>query len=62
MSLLRLKKSSRRTSIHGSASKRAGPVEVRWLSIFDGLDRIDVACKGARMLAISYVQYLSGYA
>jgi cysteine desulfurase/selenocysteine lyase len=36
-------------------------VEVRWLSIFDPLDRIDAACKGARMLAISYVQYLSGY-
>jgi selenocysteine lyase/cysteine desulfurase len=36
-------------------------VEVRWLSIFDDLDRIDAACKGARMLAISYVQYLSGY-
>jgi len=40
---------------------RASGVEVRWLSIFDGLDRIDVSCKGARMLAISYVQYLSGY-
>jgi len=36
-------------------------VEVRWLSIFDSLDRIDAACKGARMLAVSYVQYLSGY-
>src|SRR3984885_6176403 len=36
-------------------------VEVRWLSIFDDLDRVDEACKGARMLAISYVQYLSGY-
>ena len=36
-------------------------VEVRWLSVFDDLDRIDRACKGARMLAISYVQYLSGY-
>jgi selenocysteine lyase/cysteine desulfurase len=36
-------------------------VEVRWLSIFDDLDRIEAACKGARMLAISYVQYLSGY-
>ncbi len=36
-------------------------VEVRWLSIFDDLDRIDTACKGARMLAISFVQYLSGY-
>lgn len=36
-------------------------VEVRWLSIFDDLNRIDEACKGARMLAVSYVQYLSGY-
>jgi selenocysteine lyase/cysteine desulfurase len=36
-------------------------VEVRWLSVFDDLDRIDAACKGARMLAISHVQYLSGY-
>jgi cysteine desulfurase/selenocysteine lyase len=36
-------------------------IEVRWLSIFDDLDAIDQACKGARMLAISFVQYLSGY-
>jgi selenocysteine lyase/cysteine desulfurase len=36
-------------------------VEVRWLSVFDDLDRIDEAAKGARLLAISYVQYLSGY-
>ena len=39
----------------------ANGIEVRWLSIFDDLEKIDVACKGARMLAISYVQYLSGY-
>jgi selenocysteine lyase/cysteine desulfurase len=36
-------------------------VEVRWLSIFDPLDRIDEAAKGARLLAASFVQYLSGY-
>jgi selenocysteine lyase/cysteine desulfurase len=36
-------------------------VEVRWLSIFDDLDRIDQAAEGARMLTISFVQYLSGY-
>ena len=36
-------------------------VEVRWLSVYDALDRIDHACKGARLLAISFVQYLSGY-
>jgi selenocysteine lyase/cysteine desulfurase len=39
----------------------ASGIEVRWLSIFDNLDRIDAACKGARMLAVSFVQYLSGY-
>ena len=36
-------------------------IEVVWLSIFDSLDRIDEAAKGARLLAISYVQYLSGF-
>jgi cysteine desulfurase/selenocysteine lyase len=36
-------------------------VEVRWLSIFDDLERIDEAAKGARMLAISFVNYLNGY-
>ncbi len=36
-------------------------VQVEWLSCFDPLDRIDEACRGARMLAISFVQYLSGY-
>jgi selenocysteine lyase/cysteine desulfurase len=39
----------------------ANGIHVRWLSVFDDLDRIDEACRGARMLAISYVQYLSGY-
>ena len=36
-------------------------IEVRWLSVFDDVGRIDAACQGARMLAISHVQYLSGY-
>jgi selenocysteine lyase/cysteine desulfurase len=36
-------------------------VKIRWLSVFDDLDRIDKAAEGARLLAISYVQYLSGY-
>lgn len=36
-------------------------VRVRWLSIFDPLDRIDEACRGARLLAISFVNYLNGY-
>ncbi len=35
-------------------------VEVDWLSVTDPLDRIDEACRGARLLAISFVQYLSG--
>ncbi len=36
-------------------------VHVEWLSYLDPLDRIDEACRGARLLAISFVQYLSGY-
>jgi cysteine desulfurase / selenocysteine lyase len=36
-------------------------VAVTWLSIHDGLDRIAVASRGARLLAISFVQYLGGY-
>lgn len=36
-------------------------VTIRWLSVFDDPERIDEAAKGARLLAISYVQYLSGY-
>jgi cysteine desulfurase / selenocysteine lyase len=36
-------------------------VQVTWLSVTDPLDRIDEACRGARLLAISFVQFLSGY-
>jgi selenocysteine lyase/cysteine desulfurase len=36
-------------------------VDITWLSIYDPLDRIDKAAKGARLLAISYVNYLSGF-
>ena len=36
-------------------------LSVTWLSITDPLDRIDEACRGARLLAISFVQFLSGY-
>ncbi|MBV8731000.1 MAG: aminotransferase class V-fold PLP-dependent enzyme [Acidobacteriia bacterium] len=36
-------------------------VEVTWLSIRDGLDRIDRTARGARLLAISFVQFLGGY-
>jgi selenocysteine lyase/cysteine desulfurase len=36
-------------------------VEVAWLSVDDPLERVDEAAKGARLLAISFVQYLSGF-
>jgi selenocysteine lyase/cysteine desulfurase len=36
-------------------------IRVEWLSVADPLERIDAACAGARLLAISFVQYLSGY-
>ena len=36
-------------------------VTVIWLSYLDPLERIEEACRGARLLSISYVQYLSGY-
>ncbi len=35
-------------------------VKVEWLSAEDPLDRVDDACHGARLLALSFVQYLSG--
>jgi cysteine desulfurase / selenocysteine lyase len=35
-------------------------VEVQWLSVSDPLERIDAACRGARLLAVSFVQFLSG--
>lgn len=35
-------------------------VRVEWLSVTDPLERIDEATRGARLLAISFVQYLSG--
>jgi cysteine desulfurase / selenocysteine lyase len=34
--------------------------EVVWLSVTDSLETIDHACRGAKLLAISFVQYLSG--
>ena len=34
---------------------------VEWLSIADPLDRVDEACRGARLLTVSFVQYLSGF-
>jgi selenocysteine lyase/cysteine desulfurase len=36
-------------------------IQVTWLSAYDSLDKIDEACRGARLLAISFVQFLSGY-
>jgi cysteine desulfurase/selenocysteine lyase len=36
-------------------------VSVTWLSVTDPLERIEEACRGARLLSISFVQYLSGY-
>jgi len=36
-------------------------VQVEWLSYLDPLERIDEAARSARLLAISFVQFLSGY-
>ncbi len=36
-------------------------IAVTWLSVNDSLDRIDEASRGARLLSISFVQFLSGY-
>ena len=36
-------------------------VEIEWLSIYDPVETITKAIPGARLLAISYVNYLSGY-
>jgi selenocysteine lyase/cysteine desulfurase len=34
---------------------------VDWLSVDDPLEKIEIACTGARLLAISFVQYLGGF-
>jgi selenocysteine lyase/cysteine desulfurase len=36
-------------------------VKVEWLSIYAPLESIEAACKGARLLAISHVNYLTGH-
>ncbi len=36
-------------------------VTIDWLSVTDPLEKIEAAAKGARLLAISFVQYLTGY-
>jgi len=38
-----------------------GVIEVTWLSYLDPLEVIDAACKSARLLSVSFVQYLSGH-
>jgi len=41
--------------------EQQGTIQVTWLSYLDPLEVIDEACRGARLLSVSYVQYLSGY-
>src|SRR5580704_7596066 len=36
-------------------------VKIDWLSVTDPLEKIEAAAKGARLLTISFVQYLTGY-
>ncbi len=36
-------------------------LRIDWLSVEDSLEQIEATAKGARLLAISFVQYLSGY-
>jgi len=36
-------------------------VEITWLSATDSLERVEHACRGARLLSISFVQYLTGF-
>lgn len=35
-------------------------VQVQWLSLWDSADKVAQACRGSRLLAVSFVQYLSG--
>ena len=36
-------------------------VQIEWLLCTDPLEKIEDACRGARLLAISFVQYISGF-
>ena len=36
-------------------------LKIQWLRADDPLDKVDEACRGARLLAISFVQFLTGY-
>jgi cysteine desulfurase / selenocysteine lyase len=40
---------------------QANRCSVDWLSVNDPLEKIEIACTGAKLLAISFVQYLSGF-
>ncbi|HEX4772555.1 MAG TPA: aminotransferase class V-fold PLP-dependent enzyme [Bryobacteraceae bacterium] len=46
---------------HPWARLLARGVEITWLSIYDPLEKIAAAVRGAKLLAISFVNYLSGY-
>jgi cysteine desulfurase / selenocysteine lyase len=36
-------------------------VEITWLSATDALEQLEQACRGARLVSISFVQYLTGF-
>ena len=59
-SLSRSRRSFPLTSSPGSAWNRREYAS-KWLSYKDPLDKIDDAAVGARLLAISYVQFMSGF-
>ncbi len=40
---------------------QANRCSVDWLSVNDPLEKIEIACTGAKLLAISFVQYLGGF-
>jgi selenocysteine lyase/cysteine desulfurase len=46
---------------HPWKSLEARGVKLQELSISDSLDRVAEACRGARLLAVSFVNYLTGY-
>src|SRR4051794_16502926 len=50
-------------SAHQNPRRRLGAkgVKIEWLSAADPLDRIDQAARGARLLAVSFVQFLTGH-
>jgi selenocysteine lyase/cysteine desulfurase len=46
---------------HPWARLQSRGVEITWLSIYDPIEKIAAAIPGAKLLAISFVNYLSGY-